>query len=85
VAYEVTKIHMPLSSMTNDDRRNEVWSVIRELASLADPARPDVHDLQMMGLDITVTARREDSAQLIAKASGLLGVTVSVEEDEFAA
>lgn len=83
VTYEVTKIRLPLSSMTNDERRNEVWSVIRELASLVDLGRADVRDLQMLGLEITVTARQEDSAQLVAKAQGLLGVSVTVEDDEF--
>lgn len=84
VTYEITNIRLPLSSMTNDERRNEVWSVIRELASLVDLARADVRDLQMLGLEITVTARQEDSAQLVAKARGLHGVSVSVEDEEFA-
>lgn len=84
VTYEITKIHLPLSSMTNDDRRNEVWAVIRELASLVDLARADVRDLQMIGLEVTVTARQKDSAQLVAKARSLLGVSVTVEDDEFA-
>lgn len=84
VTYEITKIRMPVSSMTNDDRRNEVWSAIRELASLVDLARADVRDLQMLGLEITVTARQGDSAQLVVKAKGLPGVSVYVEDDEFA-
>ena len=35
--YEVTRIRMPLSSLTDDSKREGVWGLIRELASLVDP------------------------------------------------
>jgi tRNA threonylcarbamoyladenosine modification (KEOPS) complex Pcc1 subunit len=79
--YEVTKVRMPLSSLTDDTKREGVWGLIRELASLVDPARTSV-DIQMLGLDITVTARAGDTRQLRAKAKTLPGVTVAVEDED---
>ncbi|MFI6496657.1 DUF499 domain-containing protein [Nonomuraea typhae] len=80
--YEVTKVRMPLSSLTNDAKREAVWGLIRELASLVDPARTAV-DLQMLGLEITVTARAGDTSPLLSKAELLSGaVTSSIEEED---
>jgi hypothetical protein len=79
--YEVTKIRMPLSSLTDDTKREGIWALIRELASLVDPARMSV-DIQMLGLDITVTARTGDAHQLRAKAKSLPGVTIAVENED---
>ncbi|MDP9848105.1 DUF499 domain-containing protein [Streptosporangium lutulentum] len=79
--YEVTKVRMPLSSLTNDAKREAVWGLIRELASLVDPARATV-DLQMLGLEITVTARTRDTSSLLSKAKLLPGVTFSIEEED---
>ena len=72
---------MPLSSVTDDSKREGVWGLIRELASLVDPAKMSV-DIQMIGLDITVTARAADTHQLLAKAESLSGVTAAVEDDD---
>ncbi|MFG3556523.1 DUF499 domain-containing protein [Micromonospora sp. NPDC047557] len=79
--YEVTKVRLPLSSITDDSKREGVWGLIRELASLIDPARMSV-DIQMVGLDITVTAWSGDTHQLLAKAESLPGVTVAVEDED---
>jgi len=79
--YEVTKVRMPLSSLTDDRKREGVWALIRELASLVDPAKISA-DIQMIGLDITVTARAADTSQLFAKAESLPGVTASIEEED---
>jgi hypothetical protein len=79
--YEVTKARMPLSSLTDDSRREGVWGLIRELASLVDPAKMSV-DIQMLGLDITITARAGDTHQLVAKARSLSGVTIAVEDED---
>ena len=79
--YEVTKIRMPLSSLTDDSKREGVWGLIRELASLVDPAKMSV-DIQMVGLDITVTARAGETHQLLSKAETLLGVTAAIEDED---
>nr|WP_255481987.1 DUF499 domain-containing protein [Amycolatopsis sp. SID8362] len=81
VIYDVTKIQMPLSSLTDDSKREGIWGLIRELASLVDPAKTSV-DIQMIGLEVTVTARSGDSDQLLAKAQSVPGVTIEVEDDE---
>jgi hypothetical protein len=72
---------MPLSSLTDDSRRTEVWSFIREQAALVDPARMTL-DIQMIGLDITLTAKTGDTHQLLAKAQSLPGTTVALEDDD---
>jgi hypothetical protein len=38
-------------------------------------------DIQMIGLDITVTARTGDTHQLLAKGQSLSGVTVGIEDE----
>jgi hypothetical protein len=78
--YEVTKVRLPLSSLTDDSKREGIWGLIRELASLVDPAKMSV-DIQMIGLDITVTARTGDTHQLLAKGQSLSGVTVGIEDE----
>lgn len=79
--YEVTKIRLPLASVTDDAKRDAVWKLLREVASVADPARRDI-DLQMMGLEFTITARSGDLDSAKAKADEVPGVTVAVELDE---
>ncbi|TQS21373.1 DUF499 domain-containing protein [Microbispora sp. KK1-11] len=78
--YEVTRVRMPLSSLTDDSRREAVWGLIRELASLVDPAKLNM-DIQMIGLDITVTARTGDTYHFVTKAKSLPGVTSVIEEE----
>jgi hypothetical protein len=80
-SYEVTKIRIPLSSLTDDTRREGVWGLVRELASLVDPAKMSV-DIQMIGLDITLTGRTGDAQPLRTKAESLSGVTVAVEDED---
>jgi hypothetical protein len=72
---------MPLSSLMDDSKREGVWGLIRELASIVDPAKRSV-DIQMIGLDIAVTAQAGDTGQLVAKAESLPGVTVVVEDED---
>ena len=79
--YEVTKVRIPLSSLTDDSKREGIWGLIRELASLVDPAKMSV-DIQMIGLDITVTAQTGDTHQLLTKAQSLSGVTVGIEDED---
>ncbi|WP_261575138.1 DUF499 domain-containing protein [Frankia gtarii] len=81
--YEVTKIRMPLSSLSDDSRRESVWGLIRELASLVDPLKAGALDVQMVGIEITINARTGDASQLAEKAKSIRGVTVTVKEDEF--
>ena len=50
VTYEVTRIELPLASMTDDEKREAVWGLLREVASAADPARVSQVDVQMLGL-----------------------------------
>jgi hypothetical protein len=78
--YEVTKVRMPLSSLTDDSKREGVWGLIRELASLVDPAKMGV-DVQMIGLEITVTARTGDTHRVRAKAESIPGITVAIEDE----
>jgi hypothetical protein len=82
VTYEVTRIKLPLTSVTDDAKRETIWGLLREVASLADPARSGYSDLQMMGLEITVTARTGDMSNARAKVEQISGATVSVEEDD---
>ncbi|WP_435152616.1 DUF499 domain-containing protein [Micromonospora aurantiaca (nom. illeg.)] len=79
--YQVTKVRMQLSSITDDSKKEGLWGLVRELASLIDPAKVDV-DIQMLGFDIQVTARSGDTHQLLTKAESLPGVTTSVEDDD---
>mgnify|MGYP001440693949 CR=1 FL=1 len=79
--YEVTKLRLPHSSVTDPAKRDAVWQLIRELASLVDPAKPGV-DIQMVGLDITLTARVGDTLHLLSKAKSLPGVTTFIEEED---
>ncbi len=79
--YEVTTLRMPLSSMTDHSKREEVWGLVRELASLVDPAKGNV-DIQMIGLDVSLTARTGDTHQLLDKAQSLPGISVAIEDDE---
>jgi hypothetical protein len=76
----VTKIRLPLASVTNEAKRVAIWGLLREVASVADPARADV-DLQMMGLEFTITARAGDLDSATAKARSI-GAAVTVEADE---
>jgi hypothetical protein len=71
---------MPLSSLTDDSKREGVWGLIRELASLVDPAKMGV-DVQMIGLEITVTARTGDTHRVRAKAESIPGITVAIEDE----
>ena len=82
VGYEITKIRLPSASVTDDTRREAIWVLLREIASVADPARRDI-DLQMMGLEITITARKGDAEGVKSKAGSVPGAKVTVEDDEF--
>jgi hypothetical protein len=79
--YEVANVRMPLSSMTDDTKREAVWGFIRELASLVDPAKINL-DIQMLGFDITITTRSGETQQLSAKAKSVPGAVVKVEMDD---
>lgn len=81
--YEVTKIGLPLASMTDASRREAIWGLLHELARLADPARAAAVDLQMLGFDVTVTARAGDLQGARARAQDVPGVSVTVEDDDF--
>lgn len=48
------------------------------------PSAAEAVDDACAGLEMMVTARREDPAQLVVKAKDAPGVSVSVEDDEFA-
>ncbi|TFB67194.1 ATP-binding protein [Cryobacterium sp. Hz7] len=80
-AYEVTRVKLPWSSVTDQSKRESIWSLVREVASLLDPARRS-GDLQMMGLEIVVTARVGDTDGLAEKAKETLGVSISIEDEE---
>lgn len=79
--YEVTKIRLPLASVTDDAKREAVWALLREVASVADPARRDI-DLQMLGLEITITTRAGDVDGARSKAGTVPGAVVTVQADE---
>lgn len=79
--YEVTRLRMPLSSVTDDAKRAAIWGLVRELASLVDPAKLSI-DIQMVGLDITVTTQVGHARQLLDKAQATPGVAVTVQADE---
>lgn len=81
MSYEVTKIRLPLASVTDDAKREAIWALLREVASVADPARRDI-DLQMIGLEITITARTGDVDGARSKAETVSGAIVTVEDDE---
>jgi hypothetical protein len=81
-SFEVTRIHLPFASLTDDTKRNAVWGLLREVASVADPARSGQFDLQMLGLELTITARSGDLESARNKAGSIQGATIVVEDDE---
>lgn len=82
LSYEVTRIRLPLSSITDASKRESVWHLIRELASVVDPAKMNMVDIQMVGIEVAVTARVGDTSNLTTKADSIPAVTVSVEPEE---
>jgi hypothetical protein len=72
----------PQSSITDASKRESVWHLIRELASVVDPAKMNMVDIQMVGFEVAVTARVGDTADLRSKAGSIPTVTVSVESEE---
>ncbi|CAI7979124.1 DUF499 domain-containing protein [Frankia sp. Hr75.2] len=80
--YEITKLRMPLSSLSDESRRDTVWRLLRELANLVDPSRAGILDVQMIGLDIQLTARAGDTAKLVALARALPNLATTVREED---
>jgi hypothetical protein len=82
--YEITRLRMPLSSLSDEVRRDTIWRILRELANLVDPSRAGILDVQMVSLDIQLTARAGDTAKLVALAKALPNLATTVhEEDDF--
>lgn len=79
--YEVTKVKLPLSSVTDVTKRDSAWHLIREVASLLDSGK--VTDVQMIGIEVTITARTGDALDLQEKAREIPGTSVVVEVDDF--
>ena len=79
--YEITKVKLPLSSVTDVTKRDSAWHFMREVASLLDSGK--ANDVQMIGIEVTITARTGDTTGLQEKAKGISGASVTVEEDEF--
>jgi hypothetical protein len=79
--YEITKVKLPLSSVTDLTKRDSAWHVMREVASLLDSGK--ANDVQMVGIEVTITARTGDTAGLQEKVRGIPGASITVEEDDF--
>jgi hypothetical protein len=82
VAYELTTVDLPFTSITDQGKREQVWQLVRELASLLDPAKASTTDVQMLGVTVKVNARTGDAAGLAAKAQHLPAGRVRQEPDE---
>lgn len=54
---------------------------MREVASLLDSGKAT--DVQMVGIEVTITARTGDAAGLQEKAKEIPGASVTVEADDF--
>lgn len=81
--YDRTTIALGDTSITDQTRREQVWQLVAQIASLLDPAKASSADLQMVNLNVTITARRGDTANLVNKANQVQNVRTRVEEDEF--
>ena len=79
--YEITKVKLPLSSVTDVSKRDSTWHLMREIASLLDTGKPT--DIQMVGIEVTITAQQGEAAALRDKAREIPGATVTVEADDF--
>lgn len=79
--YEITKVKLPLSSVTDLTKRDSAWHLMREVASLLDSGKAT--DVQMVGIEVTITARTGDAAGLQEKAKEIPGASVTVEADDF--
>jgi len=79
--FDRTTIDLSYSSLTDPNKRQQSWHLVRELASLLDPAKAHLTDVQMLGLKISLSARTGDADNLIDKARQLPSTTAEVEED----
>lgn len=78
--YEITRLRLPVSSLSYDARRTAAWQLVRQLASLLDSATG--LDVQMLGLEINVTARTGDTSELRQRAAAVSGLAVTIEADD---
>jgi hypothetical protein len=81
-AYEHTTITVDYTSATDPARRERVWHLVRELASLLDPAKAHANDVQMFGFTIELNTRTGDASGLTSKAESVDGARVRSEPDE---
>jgi hypothetical protein len=81
--YQQTALEISYTSITDLDRRESLWQLVRELASLLDPAKAGTVDLQMLGLSLRVSARRGDTSSLVAKGQQTAGASVTVQDEDF--
>ncbi|WP_439811678.1 DUF499 domain-containing protein [Streptomyces sp. P9-2] len=81
-SFETTVIDLPFSSVTDPAKRDQVWHFVREIASLIDPAKEGQNDVQMVGLQITISAASGDTRSLIAKAEQVPNATSQTEDDD---
>lgn len=81
ISYDRTTITVDYTSITDASRRDQIWQLIREVASMLDPAR--AKDVQMLGLTIQLSARSGDVDAVAAKATGVQHAQVRTERDEF--
>lgn len=81
-SFEQTTITMDLTSMTDDQKREEIWKFVASLASFLDPAKASGTDLQMLGLRVEITARTDDTKDLIEKTKAISVMKSQVAEDD---
>jgi hypothetical protein len=81
-SFETTVISIPLSSVTDPAKREQVWHLLREVASLVDPAKSSQNDLQMVGLQITISAATGETRGMLGKASQVPGSNSRTEQDD---
>lgn len=79
-AYDRTTITIDYTSITEPTRRDQVWQLIREVASLLDPAR--ANDVQMIGLSIELSARSGDVDAVTNKAACIDDAHTTIEPDD---
>lgn len=80
--YEVTTLRLPDTSVTDLARREQLWHLMREVASLLDPAKAHQHDVQMLGFTLTINARTGDTHALVTKSDADPSVHVKTEADD---
>jgi hypothetical protein len=80
-SYDRTRITIDYTSVTDPNRRNQLWQFFREIASLLDAVRQ--RDVQMLGVAIEISARSGDADAVVNKANEIEGARTETQADDF--